>query len=250
MTAQLALLAELMGVVAVTMLLGISPRFRFRPLAFKYPRREALISLSLVALLAAGMWLLYSNLTVTLPAAPRTFVYPTDQLLRQVMIALIILAPFVGALLMRGQPWRSAGLGRQTLNAGLQLGLALALITVFLRGKIYDIMGGLSGSEALLLVALLAIGFSEEFAFRGYVQPRLSSWLGDRAGWVSTAVIFVLWSIPEQVLVLKATSLAALGVNLLDLLAFALVQGWVMRKCGNILAPVLFNAIHRWAMYI
>ena len=136
------------------------------------------------------------------------------------------------------------------MRPSLQLGVALGVITIFLRGKLYSILNGLSLSEIYLLIAMLAIGFAEEFVFRGYVQPRLSGWLGERWGWVSTAVIFTLCHIPDQVLVAKITSPAALGISLLDLLIFGLVQGWVMRKSGNIVAPALYHAIHYWVMYL
>jgi membrane protease YdiL (CAAX protease family) len=247
---QLSLLAELMGVVAVTMLLGLSPRFIRRPLVFKFPRREAYVALSLVLLLGVGLWLIYTRLPVTLPTVPTTFQFSIDQFLRQGLVALVILAPFAAALIARGQPWRSAGLGTQTLRPSLQLGVALGVITIFLRGKLYSILNGLSLSEIYLLIAMLAIGFAEEFAFRGYVQPRLSGWLGERWGWVSTAVIFTLCHIPDQVLVARITNLAALGISLLDLLVFGLVQGWVMRKSSNIVAPALYHAIHIWVMYL
>ena len=52
---QLTLLAEFMAVIAVTMLLTLSPKFKKRPLIFKYPRREAIIAFSLVVLLAGRL---------------------------------------------------------------------------------------------------------------------------------------------------------------------------------------------------
>jgi len=250
LTDQLSLLAELLGVVAVTMILTLSASFKIRPLAFKYPRREAVVALSLVILLAGGLWLMYTYLPVRLPSVPRTFNYSTDQLLRQVLVALVILAPFAAALLIRGQPWRSAGLNRQTLRPSFQLGLALVVMTIFLRGKIYSLINGVSLSELLLLLAVLALGFAEEFAFRGYVQLRLSAWWGQRWGWVSTAVLFALWHLPEQILVTRTTNLLTLGINLLDLLVFGLVLGWIMRKSNNILAPALYHAIHTWVLFI
>jgi len=250
MNDQLALLVELMGVVAVTMLLGLSPLFKRRPLVFKFPRREAFIALSLALLVGVGLWLVYIRLPITLPTVPKTFQFSLDQLLRQVMVPVIILLPFAVALIARGQPWRSAGLGRQTLRPSLQLGLALGVITIFLRGKLYSILGGLSLSEIYFLGAALVIGFAEEFAFRGYIQPRLSGWLGERWGWVTTALVFTLCHLPGQILVAGITSPVALGISLLDLFVFGLVQGWIMRKSGNIVATGLYYTIHLWAMYL
>jgi len=250
MNDQLMLLIELMGVVGITMLLGLSPRFLRRPLAFQFPRREAIISFSLALVVGVGLWIIYARLPTTLPSVPKTFQFSLDQLLRQLMVAVVIALPFVAAMIIRGQPWRSAGLGRQTLQPSLQLGLALGLITIFLRGKLYSILGGLSLSEIYFLVAMLAIGFAEEFAFRGFIQSRLAGWIGERWGWVITALIFTLCHIPGQVLVAGITTPAALGLSLFDLFVFGLVQGWVMRKSGNIAASGLYYAIHLWAMYL
>jgi membrane protease YdiL (CAAX protease family) len=250
MTDQLILLVELMGVVAITMLLGMSPRFQRRPLAFQFPRREAIISFSLALVVGVGLWIIYARLPITLPSIPKTFQFSLDQLLRQVMVAVVIALPFAAAIIIRGQPWRSAGVGKQTLRPSLQLGLALGVITIFLRGKLYSILGGLSLSEIYFLVAMLAIGFAEEFAFRGYIQPRLAGWMGERWGWIVTALIFTLCHIPGQILVAGLTTPAALGLSLLDLFVFGLVQGWIMRKSGNITASGLYYAIHLWVMYL
>jgi membrane protease YdiL (CAAX protease family) len=247
---QLSLLAELIGVIAVAMLLGLSPRFKRRPLAFKYPRREALISLILVILLTGGLWLIFTRWTMDLSSAAAALTFNTGQLTSLFLVALVIAGPFLVALLVRGQPWRSAGLGTKTLSPSIQLGLALAVITIFLRGKIYTLIDGISSSEVLLLAAFVMLGFAEEFAFRGYVQPRLSAWWGERVGWVSAALLYTLWRIPQQILVYHVRDPQLLAISLFDLLVFALIQGWIMRKCGNVVAPAMYNAFHSWVMFI
>ncbi len=250
MIAQLSFLAEILGVVAVTMLLGLSPLFKRRPLVFKYPRREVAVSLGLALLLLAGLWLIYSRMTVIPPTVLTTAPFSTTQLIQQVLIALFIAVPVAAALIIRGQPARSAGLGSQTLRPSIQLAIALGVITIFLRGKIYNILDGISPSEFYLLLAMLAIGFAEEFAFRGYIQPRLSGWIGERWGWVATALIFTLVHIPDRILAAHLASPTDLALSLLDLLVLGLLLGWIMRKSGNLLAPGLYHAIHLWVMYI
>jgi membrane protease YdiL (CAAX protease family) len=248
---QLILLAEFMAVIAVTMLLTLSPKFTKRPLIFKYPRREAIIAFSLVVLLAGGLWLIFTRYPLTLPEkVDGVFSFPVSGMLPYLLVAVIIGAPFAVAVLVRGQPWLSTGLGKQTLRPSLQLGLALAVVTIFLLGKIYNLIDGISTSEINFLLAMLALGFAEEFAFRGYVQPRLSAWCGERWGWIVTAFLFTLWRIPQQILVTKMVSLPDLGIGLLDLLVFSLIQGWIMRKSGNVLAPALYHAFHFWTMYL
>ncbi len=232
------------------MILGLSPRFIKRPLAFKYPRREALVALSLVVLLGVVLWQVYSHLAIALPAAANSFTFDPIQLIYLIIVAVVVAAPFAAALLARGQPWRSAGLGRQTLRPSLQLGLALAVISIFLRGKVYALLDGITISEIYLLVGILALGFAEEFAFRGYVQPRLSAWWGATVGWIATALLFTLWRLPAQILVFQQKDPTTLGLSLLDLFVFALIQGWIIRKSGNVIAPAIFNGIHSWVMFI
>ncbi len=60
-------LVEWMGIIAVTMILAISPAFqRRRPVKFVYPRREVLVSLGLVALSAVILVVMFS----LIPFAP------------------------------------------------------------------------------------------------------------------------------------------------------------------------------------
>lgn len=251
LSSQLPLLVEFLGVVGVTMLLTLSPSFKKSNLGFKYPRREAILSLVLVALLAGGLWLIFTRLPLSLPQkVNKVFTFPIDQIWPYYVTAVVIALVFIIPLLGRGQPWRSAGISRQNLRPSLQLGLALAVICIFLGDKIYTLIEGINSSEINFLLAVLALGFAEEFGFRGYVQPRLSAWVGDNWGWIVTAVLFTLWHIPEQILITKATTLPALGIGLLDLLVFGLIEGWIMRKCNNIVAPALYHAFHFFVLFI
>lgn len=243
---------ELMGVVSVTMILGLSPVLsKRRPLIFSFPRREGIFALSLYVFITALVVTVYLGLyhpsimelnqgTAVVPS-----VYTPIQLLDQLGFALLIFLPFAAAILYRKQPWLSAGLGKSTLKGGLQLGFALALITIFLLGKIYAILDGVSSSQILYLFAMSAVGFVEEFAFRGYIQLRLCAWWGDTWGWIATSVMFSLWHLPQKIIV-EGASLPNIGISLLYLLALGLVLGWIMKKSGNILAPAIYHAIHNW----
>lgn len=255
-------LVEWMGVIAVTLILALSPALqRRRPLKFVYPRREALVALSLVALITALLAVIFSLSSQPAPqpgstpsagvqsVAPAAFTYTLPRLGNQVGLAAIIALPFALALLIRRQPPLSAGLGKANAKAGIQLGVALALISIFLSGKTYTVLNGLSLSQGLYFAAMLVVGFTEEFIFRGYIQPRLMSWLGDNRGWLLTAGIFSLWHLPQKLLVERVAG-PDLLINLAVLFVFGLVLGWVMRKSGSILAPGLYHAVHNWLMVL
>lgn len=244
-----ALFTEYIGIIAVTMILGLSPRFKRRPLIFQYPRREGLVSLGLLLLAGAAQWALLPRAAeaLGLPAASAAaFTFTLANLGTRVLVWGLLLLPFGASLLIRRQPLLSVGLGRQTWNASLQLGLALALMAVFLRGKVYPIIyGAVHEPQLIFLLAALVMAFVEEAIFRGFVMLRLNSWLGQTWGWLLSSALYVVWCLPERIY-LQRLAWTDLGVDLALLLVFGLLQGWIMRKSGNIVAPALFNAFHRW----
>ena len=248
----LPLVAEWMGIIAVTMILALSPRFKRRAVIFKYASREGWISLGLVLVTGIAVWLGFSQAMhitglpypYTVSATPLP-TYTPAQLSLQLMISVLAVIPFILALLIRKQPALSVGLNPKTLGGGLQIGLGLALMTIFLRGKIYVILGGLTREQMNYLPAMLLIGLSMEFIFRGFVQPRLSSWIGPQWGWLAATALFVLWQIPQILTVVNADSMT-LGLTLANTAISGLIYGWIMQKTGNVLGPGLYHAFHLW----
>jgi membrane protease YdiL (CAAX protease family) len=248
----LILLAEWIGVIAIVMLLGLSGRFKRRPLVFKYPRREAAVAAGLWLLLTVGWYLAAQWLRPKLPALlpemqPSAWVFSQGDLWVLLAFGLGGALIFAAAVLLRGQPWLSAGFSPQTMRASLSLSFALALIAIFLRGKIFTILNGLSADEGLFFIAALLFGLAMEFIFRGYLQPRLSALLGETQGWLAAALAFAIASLPLYS-ALNATGVVALNFALL--LLFGLLQGWIFRKSGHVLAPALYHAVHLWLLAI
>jgi membrane protease YdiL (CAAX protease family) len=126
----------------------------------------------------------------------------------------------------------------------LQLGLALAIMSVFLRQRIYLVIDGVSQEELLSLLALLAIALAEETTFRGFIQLRLADLWGELAGWVMTATLYVVWILPRWLLLdLPWQTLAAATV-------MALLLGYMLRKSGHNAAGVLFRTISEWVVLL
>lgn len=256
---MLALVAEWIGVVATVMIISLSPAFKRRPLIFTYPRREGIVALSLFGLVFAGAWLVLSvyPLNLSTPLTGANAVFSSDDLLGRAVFYLVALVPFGLALLIRRQPLLSAGLGQRTLKAALQLSFALMLLAVFLRGKVFNIIHGVSSAEINFLFAALITAFVEEAIFRGYIQLRLVAWWGEIWGWVAASLLFAAWRLPGKILaagatlpagtaLLTGTALLAVALDLGLNFVFGLILGWIMRKCGNIIAPALYHAIHDW----
>ncbi len=244
-------LPEWLGAIAVTMLLTISPRFKRRPLLFVYPQREAMVAATLVVLTAALLWLFFPGMPSPQLAPPAgtgaALSYSALELLRQLSLVALSLIPFALALLIRRQPLLSAGLGKQTRSPSIYLGIAIALMALFLRGKVYALLGGVSTAEAYYLVAMLGVSFAEEFIFRGYVQLRLGAALGERWGWIAAAGLYTLFKLPQRALLLGVNDPVQIAVQAATLLISGLIYGWIMTKSGNVLAPALYHAVHEWA---
>lgn len=237
------LLSEWLGAIAVTMLLGLSPRFKqARPLVFLYPRRETGVSITLFVVILALAFALYGGLQ---NPAITGFVEAMGEPATRLAQAGLALIPFVLALAWRRQPLRSAGWNRALLGAALRLGIALIFLTLFLRGAIFRLLDGISPQEGSALLIWLGICLAEESIFRGYLQLRLSSMLGSRNGWLATAALFTLWHAPR---------LLAAPQTLLLNLAFTAIQGlllgWIAQKSRHVLGGALYRTASEWITFM
>ncbi len=230
--------SEVMGVIAVMLLTGLSKRIRQRPLlGFKYPRREAVISLTLFSLLLALSILFYSG---TIPT-PQPFVNIPRELWQQLVAGLAALLLVLALLYVRRQPIRSAGWNKAMLSPSLRLGLALAFLAVFLRGAIFSLMDGVSPAELSGLVVWLLLALAETTIFQGYIQLRLTSFFGDRFGWLAAAAVFLLWQLP-RLLLQPETLWVRLGLAAVQ----ALLLSWLMKRSGHVAGIALYRAVSEW----
>jgi membrane protease YdiL (CAAX protease family) len=233
----LLLLTEYLGVIAVTLLLTLSPRFRHPPLVFRYPQREGGIALSLFGLIFTAAFV-YRRIQ----AFQATSWISVEHLN---LLGLSLLA-FLGALVIRGQPARSAGWSRALLMPGIQLGLGLIFITLFLRGEFLRVLGGFSPEQTRMLFLSFLFSLGEESIFRGFLQVRWQAWLGQRWGWALTSLAFALWRLPWMLPASTGTLVLTFGLAF----AQALILGWVMQKSGHVMAPVLYRTVSDWLRFI
>lgn len=248
----IAYASELMGVIAITMLLALTPRLKPLPIAFRNPRREALISIALFALSFV--------LIVLLPRVPGLNTAQSyglipaedlnrgmrDALLHRFLITWVCLIPF-GAVLAycdRCTPFASVGLNGRDLRPAIQLGLGLGLVALFLSGKIFTLIRGFQLEDLYTLFVWIGLGLSEEIIFRGYLQPRLSAVFNPTLGWLAAAALYTIWLMPAFLgrpdFLLQMIAVAARG----------LVLGWIMQKTGHVVAPGLYRAISGWIQFI
>ncbi len=236
-------IAELIGVAAVTMLLGLSKRFKpLRILTFRYPKREAMVAFSLfvVTFIASLYFFRVPGIKISY-----TTTTPEGILPRLVLGGLCVLVCAL-ALRLRKQPIRSAGWNRPQLMPGFQLGLALGFLTLFLGGKLTTLFKGIAADQVTMLFYWLGIGLAEESIFRGYIQLRLSAWLGKWAGIAATAVLSTLWLLPLWLQLPGETALLQAGLTFSQ----ALVVGWVAQRSNHVLGGAIYRAFSGWLMML
>jgi membrane protease YdiL (CAAX protease family) len=236
--ALILLASELMGVIAVMLLAGLSKSIRLRrPLGFKYPRREAVVSLTLFSLIMFGAILFYTGV---IPTPQPLFDIP-EELWQQLLAALVALAVTLLALFIRKQPIRSAGWSNALLSPSFRLGLALVFLTVFLRGAIFQLINGISRVEITGLIIWLIIAFAEETVFRGFLQLRVTSFFGEKFGWLVTALVFIIWQIPRLILHPET-----IWIRLAIVAVQAVLLCWLMKRSGHVLGIALYRASSEW----
>jgi membrane protease YdiL (CAAX protease family) len=238
----LAYLSEWLGVTSVAILAGISPRFKKRPLIFLYPRREGYIALALYAILLVVSFFIYNRGLLANLAITSNF---PESLVPRVFTAVAGLVLFAVALFVRRQPLLSVRWGTKLMRPALLLGVALAFLTLFLRGKFLAVLDGVTPQETSALLGCLILSLGEESIFRGYIQSRLSTLFGDRLGWLSTALLYAIWNVPRLM-----GSPQGLLLGLLLALIQGVLLGWVIQKSGHILAPMLYRAISEWIAFL
>ncbi len=245
--AWLGYVIEWMGAIAVVMIAGTSPLFKsIRRIDFRFPRRESTFALSVFALCYLIAFQYFGN-PVFQFMLDFSKILPGGELAQRTLLAMISLILFLLATFLRGQPLKSIGWGKANFKPGLTLGILLVIIAIVLRGKVNTLLQGITAEQGSLLLVCLLLALAEETIFRGYIQLRLSSFLGSTWGWLATAALYLLWVLPGRLWVLP---FAELWPTLVISLAQALLLGWIMRKSGHVVSNVLFRAVAAWLLLI
>jgi membrane protease YdiL (CAAX protease family) len=239
--------SEWLGAVATAWLLSISPRFKKPPIGFVYARRDGIMALSLASVIILFAFVYYGSnppsFPPTVPLAPG----PVHALGQALFVSGVALLPFLIALVLRKQPVRSLGWNRALLAPGIQVGIAIAILTIFLRNRFQLVLTGEAFTQLTPLLLALGVAVAEETAFRGYIQLRLTWWMGPVPGILLTSALFTLWHAAAWWNRLPNDTILTLAV-----LTFlqSLVLGWVMRKAPHAAAPAIYRAFSIWMQYL
>jgi hypothetical protein len=238
--------SEWIGVIALGMLVGISPAVRkIKPLQFLFPRREASVTFSLNAALFIFGIIVYKYFFT---AVSEFAVFNPDAGMQRIILDVIGLAVIAAALIYRKQPFRSALWGKDGMRSSLTLGLLLVALTLFLRSKITAITNGVTPEEGLALLELVVIALCEVTIFFGFSQPRFSSRFGETAGWLIAAGLFALWQVVPLALhgATWQTGIYPIGLAIGE----GLILGFITQKSKHVLAPAIYLALSQWLFLI
>jgi membrane protease YdiL (CAAX protease family) len=245
-TTLLLVASEWIGVIALGMLVGLSPAVqKIKPLQFLFPRREASVTFSLNAALFIFSIIVYKYFFT---AVGEITTFNLEAGIQRIILDVIGLAVVAAAIVYRKQPFRSALWGKEGLRSNLTLGLLLVALTLFLRSKIIAITNGVSSTEGLALIELFVIALCEVTIFFGYSQPRFSSRFGPTAGWLISAGLFTLWQVIPLALHggTWQTSIYQVGLAVGE----GLILGFITSKSKHALAPAIYLALSQWLFLI
>ncbi len=242
-----AYISEWLGVIAVAWIFSINPALRRPLLGFLYPRREALFAFGLGAGLIAAAVFSTFFFPARLPSPLIMGPAPLFDLLQALIFAAVALLAAVAMLLLRGQPIRSIGWDPALLRPALQVGFASMVLSIFLRNRLMNVMAAFSSPNLYWVLLAVGIGLAEETVFRGYMQPRISAWIGNWQGILVSSLFFTAWHVAIVYPFLPAANLGLMaGLTLVQ----GLVCGWVMRKTGSVAVSGLYRGISIWLRLI
>jgi membrane protease YdiL (CAAX protease family) len=232
-------LSEWLGVIAILMIVERVTGVKPVPVVFQYPQREKWYSLAVFGLASFfSIFFFFKKIAIPLDLA----VEIDPPLVTRLVVSGLSLAVIALALFYRRQPALSAGWGHKKVARGaLRLGLALVFLTIFLRGKAINLLNGVTAAEGAAFLLWLGISFAEESVFRGYLQLRFNAWVGERFGWLLTALLYFLWQIPFYLQIVAGS-----WEKIIIAAVQSLILGWIMRKSGHVLAPFLYHAFSEW----
>src|SRR5665648_1062957 len=92
----------------------------------------------------------------------------------------------------------------------------------------------------------ILLAFAEEVLYRGYLQTRLTEWLGNQIGMILTASMFSFSHLIP--IILSGSGISRAIVSSIALLPLALFFGYLFSKCKNVVAPTVFHTFYNFSL--
>jgi membrane protease YdiL (CAAX protease family) len=238
---------------AVLIALGASLAFLVRALRFQghvdliaQPRSSSLWALAAIFI----GWILVSLLLSGGGGGreSQSFSYSAADVVAQVMLLGIAFGPVFIVMYRRKERLVTAAVSTHNLGRSLLVGLILSATFIgwgLARSRPPGLIGVFSATSFWALMQFAVVGFVEEFAYRGYLQTRLVSWMGWWQGWILASVLMALAHVSHRVALLGMTSGDAF-LSAASLIPISLFLGFVMLRTQNVVAPALIHTFINW----
>jgi membrane protease YdiL (CAAX protease family) len=228
-------------------------RFRYRRWSFANARNSSLWGIAAVLIgwiLVSVLLLLFAGPHDTGQEPAGGQEYTVNNVISQAILALIAFGPVLLVMRRRKESWASAGVSTHNLGRSLIVGMLLIVLvtvtsTLWGGRNVDDTNGGTAIAHFWALLQYTIVGFSEEFAFRGYLQTRLMAWLGQWQGWLIASIVMALAHIVQRITMVGLLPLEAV-LSSVSLIPVSLLLGYVMIRTENIVAPGLLHTYANW----
>ena len=213
-------------------------------------RKLLLTWTALLALIPIGVLLLYllSHMSLRHPNEPD--VYNAWKTLLQLSLNIGIMLPFLLVKWRGRESWASTGVSGEGAGKALLIGLLAAM--TYIVSDLWrcgvgfgEALGMLNMNFVWALPTYAIVGFSEEWIFRGYVQPRFEVWLGRVPGWLLASLIMAMIHVPQRMIVMGMPASSAL-LDSLGLLPLSLLFGYMRMRTGTIWASAVLHTGVNW----
>lgn len=244
------LATQCLVLIALGTLVGIlvlRSRFQYREDLIARPR-----SSSLWAMAAIFMgWILVSLLLLAVGRGGEESQgpsYSVGDVVAQILLLGIAFGPVFIVMYRRRERLATAAVSTHNLGRALLVGIILSAAFVgwgLARSRPPSLSAIFSATSFWALMQFAVVGFVEEFAYRGYLQTRLVSWMGWWQGWVLASVLMALAHLSHRVAFLGMTAGDAL-LSASSLIPISLFLGFVMLRTQNVIAPALIHTFINW----
>jgi membrane protease YdiL (CAAX protease family) len=218
-------------------------------IAFRSPRKEAILSLVIVALVALMLTgYIYFRFQLNGGGALGT---PSDYTLQMALLqwfgmGVMFLIPIVAIVKARRQTLAMVGLTKKNPGFSIGLGLLLGVVFAVIQISASGITGNLTAENvAFGFIYFLAVGFMEELLMRGYLQTRCVSWLGASKNLIVASVIMAFYHLPHRMFAVGFDPLQAV-ISAVELLPISFAFGFLMLRTKNVLGPPLMHTLVDW----
>jgi membrane protease YdiL (CAAX protease family) len=164
-----------------------------------------------------------------------------------IIIAILEIIPVMISVILRKESLYSLGITKINIFKSILIGLVSYILFLFciviIKHQLKYIFIPQFSFSIWSFTNCFFTALGEEIIFRGYVQYRLTEWLGNTKGLIFSALFFCFAHIFQRMLIDNMSIINAI-ISLILLLPVALLLGYLFFKCKNITASTIFHTFY------